>query len=80
MLDLIQQTDLYLLYYESFLKDYDDYDIISFTDPFVALNYIRDRSNYNDLLFILDIQMKNLNGFQLHQQIKAIDPTSRFFL
>jgi DNA-binding response OmpR family regulator len=62
------------LYYESFLKDY-DYDIISFTDPFVALNYIRDRSNFNDLLVILDIRMKNLNGFQLHQQIKAIDPT-----
>ena len=74
LLNLIQQTDLYLLYYESFLKDY-DYDIISFTDPFVALNYIRDRSNFNDLLVILDIRMKNLNGFQLHQQIKAIDPT-----
>jgi DNA-binding response OmpR family regulator len=62
------------LYYESFLKDY-DYDIISFTDPFVALNYIRDRSNFSDLLVILDIRMKNLNGFQLHQQIKAIDHT-----
>src|SRR5215212_10586647 len=74
MLNLIQQTNLYLLYYESFLKDY-DYDIISFTDPFVALNYIRDRSNFNDLLVILDIRMKNLNGFQLHQQIKSIDPT-----
>src|SRR5215203_7330402 len=70
LLDLIQQTDLYLFYYESFLKDY-DYDIISFTDPFVALNYIRDRSNFSDLLVILDIRMKNLNGFQLHQQIKA---------
>ncbi|MGZ5491111.1 MAG: hypothetical protein ACXW2E_12345, partial [Nitrososphaeraceae archaeon] len=23
----------------------------------------------------LDIRMKNLNGFQLHQQIKSIDPT-----
>ncbi|HJT84749.1 MAG TPA: response regulator, partial [Nitrososphaeraceae archaeon] len=26
-------------------------------------------------LVILDIRMENLNGFQLHQQIKAIDPT-----
>ncbi|HEX6645607.1 MAG TPA: response regulator, partial [Nitrososphaeraceae archaeon] len=33
-------------------------------------------SNFNDLLLvILDIRMKNLNGFQLHQQIKSIDPT-----
>ena len=23
----------------------------------------------------VDIQMKDLNGFQLHQQIKSIDPT-----
>ena len=29
----------------------------------------------NDLLVVLDIRMKNLNGIQLHQQIKAIDPT-----
>jgi two-component SAPR family response regulator len=30
---------------------------------------------FNDLLVILDIRMENLNGIQLHQQIKAIDPT-----
>ena len=29
----------------------------------------------NDLLVVLDIRRKNLNGIQLHQQIKAIDPT-----
>ena len=40
-----------------------------------ALNYIRNNNNFNDLLVILDIRMKNLNGFQLHQQIKSIDPT-----
>jgi len=40
-----------------------------------ALNYNRNNSNLNDLLVILDIHMKNLNGFQLHQQIKSIDPT-----
>lgn len=26
-------------------------------------------------MIILDIRMKNLNGLQLHQQIKDIDPT-----
>jgi two-component SAPR family response regulator len=52
------------------------YEIISFTDPSDALNYIiRDLPDFNNLLIILDIRMKNLNGFQLHQQIKAIDPT-----
>ena len=63
-----------LFTYESFLKGY-DYDIISFTDPFVALNHIKDLPNFNDLLIIIDIRMKTLNGFQLHQQIKSIDPT-----
>ena len=39
------------------------------------MNYIKDLSNFDDLLVTLDIRMKDLNGFQLHQQIKAIDPT-----
>ena len=59
---------------EPFLKDC-DYNITSFTDPYLALNYIRDNPNFKNLLVILDIRMKNLNGFQLYQQIKAIDPT-----
>src|SRR5688572_3669392 len=63
-----------LFTYRSFLNDY-DYHIACFTDPTLTLNYIKDLSNFNDLLLILDIRMKNLNGFQLHQQIKAIDPT-----
>jgi CheY-like chemotaxis protein len=63
-----------LFTYRSFLKDY-DYHIACFTDPTLTLNYIKDLSEFNDLLIILDIRMKNLNGFQLHQHIKAIDPT-----
>ncbi len=63
-----------LFTYESFLKDF-DYRISSFTDPSSALNYIKNLPNFNDLLVILDIRMKNLNGFQLHQQIKSMDPT-----
>ncbi|HEU5172586.1 MAG TPA: response regulator [Nitrososphaeraceae archaeon] len=60
--------------YESFLKD-SGYEIISFTDPCKALNFIKDLKNFNDLLVTLDIKMKDLNGFQLQQQIKSIDPT-----
>ncbi|HLN35231.1 MAG TPA: response regulator [Nitrososphaeraceae archaeon] len=63
-----------LFTYESFLKD-NDYEIISFTDPSKALNFIKDLPNFNDLLVTLDIRMKDLNGFQLQQQIKSIDPT-----
>lgn len=63
-----------LFTYESFLKD-NGYEIISFTDPSKALNFIKDLPNFNDLLVTLDIRMKDLNGFQLQQQIKSIDPT-----
>jgi CheY-like chemotaxis protein len=63
-----------LFTYESFLKD-NDYEIITFTDSYNALNYIKDLSNFDNLLVTLDIRMKYLNGFQLHQQIKSIDPT-----
>jgi CheY-like chemotaxis protein len=63
-----------LFTYKTFLKDH-DYDVTAFTDPSLAMNYIRNIPNFKDLLVILDIRMKNLNGFQLHQQIKSIDPT-----
>jgi CheY-like chemotaxis protein len=66
------EADL-LFTYKIFLKD--KYDVTSFTEPSMALNYIKELSNFDDLLIILDIRMKNFNGLQLHQQIKAIDPT-----
>ncbi len=71
---IIDDDEDVIFTYKSFLKDY-DYNIACFTDPTFTLNYIKDLPNFNDLLIILDIRMKNLNGFQLHQQIKAIDPT-----
>ena len=63
-----------LLTYESFLND-SGYEIISFSDSVNALNYIKDLSNFDNLLVTLDIKMKDLNDFQLHQLIKDIDPT-----
>jgi len=63
-----------LFTYESFLND-NGYEIISFTDPSKALNFVKDLPNFNDLLVTLDIRMKDMNGFQLQQQIKSIDPT-----
>ena len=70
---LVDDEQDILFTYKFFLEN--DYDVTSFADPVFALNYIRNISNFKDLLIILDIRMKNLNGFQLHQQIKAIDPT-----
>ncbi|HJS65507.1 MAG TPA: response regulator [Nitrososphaeraceae archaeon] len=71
---LVDDDQDILFTYESFLKD-NGYEITSFTNPFNALNFIKDLPNFNDLLVTLDIKMKDLNGFQLQQQIKSIDPT-----
>jgi CheY-like chemotaxis protein len=71
---LVDDEQDILFTYRMFLRAY-DYHITSLTDPSIALNYIRDIPNFDDLLVILDIRMKTLNGFQLYQQIKAIDPS-----
>jgi len=70
---LVDDEQDILFTYKYFLEN--DYDVTSFANPVFALNYIRNISNFDDLLVILDIRMKNLNGIQLYQQIKAIDPT-----
>ena len=70
---LVDDEEDILFTYKLYLEN--DYDVISFIDPVFALNYIREISNFNHLLIILDIRMKNLNGIQLYQQIKSIDPT-----
>ncbi len=70
---LVDDEEDILFTYKLFLEN--DYDVTSFIDPVFALNYIRNISNFDDLLIILDIRMKNLNGLQLYQQIKAIVPT-----
>jgi CheY-like chemotaxis protein len=71
---LVDDEQDILFTYKTILTNY-NYHVTSFTDPSIALNYIRDLTDFNDLLVVLDIRMKNLNGLQLHQQIKSIDPT-----
>ena len=71
---LVDDEEDVLFTYKTFLEDH-DYNVTAFTDPSLAMNYIRNILNFKDLLVILDIRMKNLNGFELHQQIKSIDPT-----
>jgi CheY-like chemotaxis protein/class 3 adenylate cyclase len=71
---LVDDDQEILFTYRLFLEGY-DYNITSFTDPFLALDCIRKIPNFDNLLVILDIRMENLNGLQLYQQIKSIDPT-----
>ena len=67
-----EQDDLFT--FRMFLRAY-DYNVTAFIDPSIALNYIRDLPDFNNLLIVVDIRMKDLNGFQLYQQIKSIDLT-----
>ena len=71
---IVDDEEDILFTYKKYLKDY-EYQIICFTDPTIVIDHIRKISNFEDILIILYIRMKNLNGLQLHQQIKAIDPT-----
>jgi CheY-like chemotaxis protein len=71
---IVDDNQEVLFTYRLFLEGY-NYHITSFTDPFLALNYIKESTDFDNLLVILDIRMEHLNGFQLHQQIKSIDPT-----
>jgi CheY-like chemotaxis protein len=71
---LVDDEEDVLFTYKIFLENY-DYDVTAFKDPILALDFIRDLANFDDPLIILDIRMKNLNGLQLYQQIKAIDST-----
>ncbi len=71
---IVDDNQEVLFTYRLFLEGY-NYHITSFSDPFLALNYIKESTDFDNLLVILDIRMEHLNGFQLHQQIKSIDPT-----
>ena len=71
---IVDDNQEVLFTYRLFLEGY-NYHITSFTDPFLALNYIKESTDFDNLLVILDIRMEHLNAFQLHQQIKSIDPT-----
>lgn len=51
------------------------YDITPFTNPIIALKYLKQNfySFNNDLLIILDVRMKNLNGIEFYKQIKSLE-------
>lgn len=64
-----------LLTYESFLCNA-GFNVSTFEEPYKALAEFTSNPRLYDLI-ILDIRMENLNGLQLYQCMKAIDPTSK---
>ena len=64
-----------LLTYESFLS-FTGFNVRTFEEPYAALTEFTSNPRLYDLI-ILDIRMENLNGLQLNQCMKAINPTSK---
>lgn len=64
-------TDILLTY--NLLLDSCDYNVRVFSDPIEALIHFAKNSSLYDLI-ILDIRMPRLNGIQLFQTIKSINP------
>jgi len=64
-----------LLTYESFLSNA-GFNVSTFEEPYKALTEFTSNPRLYDLI-ILDIRMENLNGLQLYQCMKAINPTSK---
>jgi len=64
-----------LLTYESFLSNA-GFNVSTFEEPYKALAEFTSNPRLYDLI-ILDIRMENLNGVQLYQCMKAINPNSK---
>lgn len=64
-----------LLTYESFLSNA-GFNVSTFEEPYNVLAEFTSNPRLYDLI-ILDIRMENLNGLQLYQCMKAINPTSK---
>jgi len=55
------------------------WNVKEFTDPVLALNYVREHSmNYDAVLS--DIRMPGISGFELVKSAKAVNPEIKIFL
>jgi CheY-like chemotaxis protein/predicted transcriptional regulator len=64
------------LTYESFLTSM-GYNAKAFSEPYDALRDFASKPSYYYDLVILDIRMHDINGLQLYQSLKAMNPTCR---
>lgn len=64
-----------LITYESFLTNA-EFKVRTYVDSYQALKAFASNPELYDLV-ILDIRMENLNGLQLYQSLKAMNPSSK---
>ncbi|WP_458745964.1 response regulator [Candidatus Nitrosocosmicus sp. T] len=64
--------------FKAFLTN-EGYDVVSFTDPVLALEYYKETANKHSLI-ISDLRMPGLCGIDLAKSIREIDSKIKIFL
>ena len=64
--------------FKAFLKD-EGYDVVSFTDPVLALEYYKETADKHSLI-ITDLRMPGICGIDLAKSIREFDNKVKIFL
>jgi DNA-binding NtrC family response regulator len=67
------------LFHEALSENIDSINVVSFTDPVVALEHFTDNKDAYALV-IADLRMPNLNGLELLKKVKTSNPNVRTIL
>jgi DNA-binding NtrC family response regulator len=63
------------LFHEALSENIDSVNVVSFTDPVIALEHFSDKDAY--ALVIADLRMPGLNGLELLKKVKTSNPNVR---
>ncbi|MER5176737.1 MAG: response regulator [Candidatus Nitrosocosmicus sp.] len=66
--------DMDILFTFTTIIEGEGYNIISFSEPYKALNHFSQMDPYHYDLIVMDIRMPRLNGIQLYSKIKVMNP------
>ena len=67
------------LFHEALCENIDSVNVVSFTDPVMALEHFTDNKDAYALV-IADLRMPNLNGLELLKKVKTSNPNVRTIL
>ena len=67
------------LFHEALSENIDSVNVVSFTDPVMALEHFTDNKDAYALV-IADLRMPNLNGLELLKKVKTSNPKVRTIL
>ena len=67
------------LFHEALSENIDSVNVVSFTDPVMALEHFTDNKDAYALV-IADLRMPNLNGLELLKKVKTSNPNVRTIL